>query len=195
MKWHSTWSDYSSSSSWAITVAKHHATRAQVGIPRHLSTEVEEPQMGSKGILCSPPFIHSPETYLCGGWLRRPATGIADNALGEPILTAVRKHLSWHFSRAPLRIYVHEPHDRDCRSCSQVHNFCATRYKDAQWSATIATTGELSDRRMELFTSNKIRSIRVIDVQIVSLNGWETQIWLLNCCAIHLKYSEPDCQI
>lgn len=94
-----------------------------------------------------------------------------DNALGEPILTAVRKHLSWHFSRAPLRIYVHEPHGRDCRSCSQVRNFCATRYKDAQWPATMATTGELSDRRMELFTSNEIRSIRVIDIQIVSLNG------------------------
>lgn len=113
-------------------MAKHHATWAQVGIPRHLS-EVEEPQMGSKGIPCSSPFIHSPETYLCGEWLRRPATGIVDNALGEPTLTAVRKHLSWHFSRAPFRIHVYEPHDRDCRSCSQVRNFCTTWYKDAQW--------------------------------------------------------------
>lgn len=128
-----TWSgrySVSSSSSWAITGE----TSCHSSPSGHPSAPIRSwgASNGFEGypVLFS---VHSFAGNVSLRWMIETRRASPNNVLGEPTLTAVRKHLSWHFSRAPLRIHVYEPHGRDCRSCSQVRNFCATWYKDAQW--------------------------------------------------------------
>lgn len=99
----------------------------------------------------------------------------------EPILTAARKRLPLHFGGRYTDRTI------DCRLFSTLQllrnliQWCTMTRDNGYDGGACGPANGVS-------TSNQIRSIRVIDIQIVALNGWETfQIWLLNCCGVSLK--------